>query len=83
MTATAEESDGGTRSPGRAGGANLSAMSVLDALAAPVRDFGSDNRAAMSPDAFAALAAANPLLADVRVLRDIDGLPRVVVGRRA
>ena len=29
------------------------------------------------------LAKANPLLADVRVLRDIDGLPRVVVGRRA
>ncbi len=29
------------------------------------------------------LAGANPLLTDVRVLRDIDGLPRVVVGRRA
>ncbi|MFZ4431078.1 MAG: N5-glutamine methyltransferase family protein, partial [Phycisphaerales bacterium] len=38
--------------------------------------------AASHADEAAALAAANPLLADIRVLRDIDGLPRVVVGRR-
>ncbi len=36
-----------------------------------------------SADAALALARANPLLRDVKVLEDSDGLPRVVVGARA